>query len=122
MTTTTFERPNGAFVVQKVRDLAEKNPDFRYKRPGGGGCYNVYDGKGSCIVGQGLIAAGVPVEDIPEAGGVSSTCNRLGIVLTHAQRSWLDNVQVQQDGGEPWGVAIATADRQAAIEATAVVW
>lgn len=87
-----------------------------------GGCVNVkakYDetaGKvvytGSCIVGRALIAAGYDARDLYILA-VDSDVQRLeeslDVEFTDKARSFLSRVQYRQDGGTPWGEAVADA-------------
>lgn len=115
----------GKKLIAAVRARAEANPDFEYEWPEGkGGCVNVLNGKGSCIVGCGAMDTGLitaAYEDLTaNEAGVQSLAfylaERHDISLDQAEMDWLKEVQEQQDLGTPWGQAVRNADEYFAEE------
>lgn len=112
--------PTAGQVINKVRDLAEAQPNFVYFKPEveedmGNGCLYVHgrgteNERGGCIVGQALMALGVEIEKKHEANNASSVIRHMGIDHTDKEIQWLDNVQSSQDTGETWEFAVFSAD------------
>lgn len=77
-------------------------------------CVYVYDGAGSCLLGNALLDA-----DIIDATFDKISMNKshfrdvvdaLGLSLDADEMSWLTEVQHQQDRKRPWGIAVIKAD------------
>lgn len=110
-------------VLDAVKELAEKNPDKVYKPvKNEDGFYNVNckytkDATGTgdghcCIIGQALLNVGFPLKDlakfdegiVPDA---SETLKELGVVsVTEKTFNILNEIQMYQDDGTPWGEAV----------------
>lgn len=103
-------------LISAVRNIAEAAPDYVYEKVGGHACKYVQNGAGSCIVGQGALAAGVPLETVAEwdqaecGSGFGDVCDRIDIDCGSDAAQWLIEVQSHQDNGIPWGEAVAAAD------------
>lgn len=112
-------------IENKVRELAAASPDCVYIKPEGGGCNNIRgdcsNGSVGCIVGQAVIALGVPRSffeaDGCELCGAGNLVPRLGQsgYLRHDNPStfpataWLTSVQRRQDDGGRWAAAVLGA-------------
>lgn len=102
-------------VVEEVKRLAKEKPDFVYAIPEDAEtCLYVFNGKGSCIVGQALINLGILAEDIAEHEGqpASDVMEDLLDDPNSGHNFWLDQVQSEQDGRVPWGKAVETATEE----------
>lgn len=111
----------GAQLVQKVREIAAKKPNFIYSIPEEEDwdiCMYWHPSSNSpgCIMGHALTELGVDKEDIPEGDDIIAVLNGLlkeesHHLVSRNQRSWLELVQSKQDaGGRTWGEAIRFAD------------
>ena len=118
-----------ADVVAQVRALAAERPDYVY--PGADnprGCSYVDDDLGSgkgqgCLIGQALQRLGVPRDWLREHGDWSPGDNggvTASVLLSHLEVAedytasrFLNTVQMHQDGGEPWRLAVEAAERAA---------
>jgi hypothetical protein len=123
-------------LADAVRRAALANPDKVYdRRPYTGCMYTHTDPETGeyhpgCIVGQGIFdLTGLPVDQDALPGAVNNDKWRVALNATTGERDswgevilvddpltrylvdWLRIVQAQQDGGKPWGEAIAFADR-----------
>ena len=120
-------------TMEKVFEIAdalvvEKGAGYKYDFPAGGRqCFNVWEGKPSCIVGTIMHRLGVPVETM---GGEYSEvfAGRDAMSITDLARSletegvidFIDNrvidalryMQIEQDGGETWADAVAISRRR----------
>lgn len=124
-------------VVQKIRELAQNQPDFiyteqpEYKRLLDGtphepnaqcsyvaGAIGATTGQ-ACIVGQALSSLGVPEGILRQfegdAGGdlVSSLSvpdESASTAVTFQRHHWINDVQAHQDGGLTWSHAVSFAD------------
>lgn len=122
-------------VIEQVRALAKAEPDFRYdaqpERPEGTiGCsyvaagLHIDEGRG-CIIGQALMANGVPKEelrrietDLEMGASVNTLIERQPGWFEHLpvhsyETSWLTRVQEAQDTGSTWGQAVAEGEAYA---------
>lgn len=96
-----------------------KGHDFVYEKRGEDfvGCYNVWQGQPDCIVGHALVWLGVPVEwfEITGVRGANSdqVCTSLNIDgvfdIEDAACDLFNLVQIDQDSGTSWGVAVTRA-------------
>lgn len=110
MTVTTI--PTIEQVIAEVRRLADEKPDFVYPRPPGGSCkYTPDNEQPGCIFGQALSALGwrFALPEI-EGHGIAGALQRLNIDTPPRQTRWCAEVQIAQDGGQPWGEAVQLAD------------
>lgn len=112
----------GEQLVDKIRELGKRYPDGKYVKEDGECRYTLGSvAKGpircGCIVGQAIVELDPSLVDVLrdadckfsiDAPGI---CTKVSIVLTNVQKSWLRKVQNEQDQGETWSDAIATADR-----------
>ncbi|KAA0021827.1 hypothetical protein [Antrihabitans cavernicola] len=69
--------------------------------------------RGSCLIGQALLAAGAPLAEVSALDRLSDS--NADYVLPNFGLSckvidWAASVQSSQDAGEPWGQAVADAD------------
>lgn len=129
---TTIEAKPFSTVVSKIRELAKQSPDRTES------C-SYFDSKGApkCIVGNALADLGVkPMNEPLGYGVVNGYC--CGDMLTEdgaffaepcefaetlpwelagvesptpEQITWVHRVQVEQDNGVSWGMAVATAEK-----------
>lgn len=115
-------------VVREVRRLVAAYPDFKYEIPTtvtedgqsfqGDSCLYVFDGKGSCGVGQALVNTGDlnPAKPFGKAGerientGAGVVVQLLGLRIPKSQKVWLERFQELQDDGKQWSEAAADAD------------
>lgn len=107
-------------VARKALELADADPEFVYQPEGSDaptttGCKYVHrdaDGKPTgegCIFGQALTGLGVNPDDIREFISVDEVMHRLGIESTDPKlEDYMQLTQANQDGGDPWGLSIAT--------------
>lgn len=86
--------------------------DFIYVRPDRTHCWYAWDGKPSCLVGQVLHRLGVELgqlHEIEESGALAA-CRKLretGVIdVPYQSAAALSAAQIQQDGGQTWGVAL----------------
>ena len=121
-----------ADVVAKVRDLAVASPHFIYTPPvtiepsGRPACLYVHyatDGTlvGGCIVGQALLALGVPAEtlrkyDESDGANASTVVSELLDGGACQELLWLDYVQRKQDNGYEWVGAVHCADANYSLD------
>lgn len=124
-------------VVREVRRLVAENPDFKYQIPSvydecegkpvqGDSCLYVFDGKGSCGVGQALVNTGDldPARPFGKAGqhventGAALVTEYLGLRLPTKQKVWLEKFQEEQDDGKSWAQAELEADEYVYGEAS----
>lgn len=101
----------GQALINEVRMVAAKNPDFVYQAPedpagASRGCLYVHDGCPSCLVGQAMWNLGMI--DAELEGEESNHCAirffpRISAILDDDEIAWLGRVQERQDNGEPWG-------------------
>jgi hypothetical protein len=114
-------------AIDLMREVAEGREDYVYDS--NIGCDYVRDGAPSCLVGQALHRAGVPVErfapvegDAPHSVGVVLERNELdepvrrgtfaealGVEMDDGAVRVLSEAQAHQDSGVPWGKAIDVA-------------
>lgn len=124
-------------VVVKIRELAQKQPDFIYtsqpeyqalangtEDTPSAQCSYVAGAMGAttgqaCIVGQALYSLGVPKSRLRQfegdAGGdlvysLSATNQLYEEVVTLQHHHWINNVQRHQDTGLTWSHAVSYAD------------
>lgn len=103
------------------RAVDEKGENFVYQRsPKAGGCLYVHDDVPGCIVGHVLHYLGVPLDAMSTVEGkwinqadVTWLLIGCGISLTYKALRILIEAQFIQDGGRPWGDALAAARRVA---------
>ena len=103
-------------VVKKVREIAKDAPDLVYEMPDGW-CQYVFNGQGSCIVGQAYLELGTPIKrveswDNEDSGplGVEQVIEREYEEYSTLAKSWLREVQDSQDTGTSWAEAVKNAD------------
>jgi len=108
-----------AQVKKTLRQVVSERPEFVYDVPENGfGCMYVHANDGDperlvpgCVVGVVLNRIGVPLEKLSEHEGKSAG-QIVRLFLTGISRSTvsiLDDIQQEQDDGEPWGSAYAHA-------------
>jgi hypothetical protein len=87
----------------------EYGSDYVYQSPDMA-CMYVYNGEASCLIGQVLVRAGVPVTAF--GGGTINTCTidrivaYLPVTLSEHLVRALRDAQGAQDGGACWGEAL----------------
>lgn len=103
-------------LVQSVRNLASRYPDFVYRGPRSGvsdyhagGDPNYPHLKG-CIIAQALQHAGLGYL-IPSRGDSEDSASDLVKGLSDHEAFWLDHVQQLQVEGNTWSDCIRQADR-----------
>lgn len=111
MTTPT---PTAADVVERVREVAARNPERVYRPPLGGERYYVYDGAPASLEGQalwemGLIDVSLQARWINELG-IKDLLRTLKITGTDDEINWLRWSQYYGDHLDPWGTAVEKAD------------
>ncbi len=101
--------------------VAEFGEDYVYSQGDYGSCDYVRDGAPSCLVGQVLAKAGVPLERLKEAdqgqhgGGVAANDLIVGLgeegVLSYDSQviRLLFEAQYRQDSGYTWGASVQLA-------------
>lgn len=99
-------------LIKHVRDLAEANPNYVYDQTP---CRYLVNKEPSCIIGQAAHKAGVELAEL-EAWDNSKADSTASCVLPRIGvdgpgLDWLDRVQMAQDRGDPWGEAVAKADK-----------
>ena len=110
-------------LIDKVRELATANPEYRYKGTNGG-CYyrpkTFFSGakSDSCIFGQAIkILDLVSYSQLKESVRIDTNLHLLDVITTPEQRIWVRNMQYSQDRGKRWGKCLRDAD--AAVEKAA---
>lgn len=103
----------GQKLINEVRMVAAKNPDFTYEEPtGAASCVYVHEGRPSCLIGHALWNLGHIDSSIEgkRFGGnyvngedVRVVLSWLNLEIDQSEKDWLERVQVRQDNGEPWG-------------------
>lgn len=107
-------------IVEEVRHIAAERPEHIYQPdPFITHCSyltsNDEPGRG-CIIGQAFERVGVSRENLASYEGASASAVVEKLDIPHSTRRdlrmlWLDRVQGEQDTGEAWADAVATADR-----------
>lgn len=100
-------------VENEVRELAYERRYYIYDDFNeSGGCQYINNGQGSCIVGKALVNLDIDPEEIIRLEGnpASTVVSELVDSGWQASLDWLDNVQIEQDNGTPWGEAVLIAD------------
>lgn len=75
--------------------------------------YNPTDTQPACIFGQAFIALGYPIPVSMEGNSIGEIMLDIladGETLTDRDIYWANSLQVKQDNGKPWHVALAGAD------------
>lgn len=110
------------FLDEAVNKFGE---DYVYPKEGGLKCSYVRDGEPSCLVGQVLAAAGVPLARLVEADQDNFNSGTPAYDLLQELRSegvidfdlrshvLLTEAQYSQDGLTPWGESVRRAKRAA---------
>lgn len=115
-------------VIEEVRRLAAEQPDFVYGAQEGAdanevcsyfGCTLGNTAGQACIVGQALANLNVDMSGLKRkedygvgmAIGEALEWGTVAIPYTEEEVRWLGNVQYHQDRKEPWGRAVAMADK-----------
>lgn len=112
--TITTEAPTLTLdaLFDTVRGLLTESPDFTYQPPNeDGNCVYIYEGEGSCVVGQALVALGLPTEEVAEfdhdLGGTGAHAVALRLFdvdsFHNPKAAAVDVAQGWQDGGHAWG-------------------
>ena len=115
-------------LVAAIRTKAAEMPKHVYAAPVDGSgaeleCVYVErkDGElcGSCLVGHGLLAVGVPAEelDVEVMSAYALLSTQWGISRTSPESLWIQKVQEAQDTGTPWGRAVERADDMFTVSA-----
>lgn len=98
----------------RLRKLAAERPDYVYEQPPGGCVYFGPDNTPSCIIGHALEdelrTVGVRWLDHRNEYGIHTLVGLLD--LAPAAIRYLSDVQVLQDDGVPWGLAVEKADAE----------
>jgi hypothetical protein len=100
-----------------LQSVADRGADYLYPKDSDGSCNYVRDGAASCLVGQALYHAGLPIDRLAEfdEGGLtpanefSKELLRDGYTLTQRAAKLFQLAQELQDDGVPWGEAVARA-------------
>lgn len=106
-------------LEQALRDVAAENPDYVYVYPGWregerAACFYEHDGESGCIFGHAVARLGCNVEQVfpGNSGGI-----RNHLILWYGDRPGrygrFAQVQLLQDMGKPWGIAIQALDDEA---------
>lgn len=112
-------------IIELMHEVVEGKEDFVYRPTSGDGCmylrygeHGVPTGEGSCLVGQVLIKAGVPVEALAlhEGNGAHAILeggegNHQVAVVSETARHALAAAQEKQDSRWTWGDALAVFDK-----------
>lgn len=98
---------------KEVQEVAEESPSYVYEKPGEDMCLYQHSGKPSCLVGHGLVRAGLDIEVLKKFDDGESDVEGLfysfpeylvkddpGAVLS------LQKAQELQDALAPWGDAV----------------
>lgn len=102
----------GQRLIEEVRMVAAKNPDFVYDEPTdacgiGQGCAYVHNGRPSCLIGQAMWNLGMidaSLEDCLDSNHCAIRFfPRIVATLDDDEIEWLTKVQERQDAKEPWG-------------------
>lgn len=120
---TTIEADQALDLVRQVVEKA--GPNYTYEAPKGLGCSYLQpiSRKPSCLIGQALVKAGVPVGtlewldrnvgsiyNLPTRGGGDAALPG-GTVLTQGALDVFSGAQTVQDKGDTWGDALEAAKR-----------
>lgn len=116
-------------LIDKVREIASDEPDFRYRTEGSVGGFCSYlgpinGGEGSgCIIGRALVGLGVDMGGIRGLEKVYHTPGPIGELLyeqvvdvdfdedkDYSKVIWLDLVQNRQDAGDTWSASVKYAE------------
>lgn len=113
-------------LIQKVRDLAEQNPDFVYcqivkEKEKNFGCYYATSGNDpdkGCIFGQAILDLQPDLKDnlikidnnfsVPR---IKELLEEFKVDFTQNQVRWCNAVQNQQDECKKWKIAVEIANR-----------
>lgn len=109
-------------VIREIRRIASEQPEHVYRPPVACriGCSYVDSANApgtGCIVGQAVIALGLPVERLAEwENGHDETSSTIMLPAmdiggSRAELRWIRRVQSEQDQGKAWGEAVAIADQ-----------
>ena len=105
MITRTFKE-----LENEVRKLAKENPDYVYPRVRK--CmYNPDKEQPGCIFGQALARLGI--SGLPEGNTISTLIEVRKVSITEftdRDLAWARDVQIAQDSGKTWSLAIKRAD------------
>ena len=118
-TTLTYDT-----VLDMARTVVGERPDYIYdEQDETGGCYNVKDGRASCVVGHILTRLGLPIEFFTDErhefrlqGAATSTLGDavddgyFAFPSDHDSRrihTLLAEMQSHQDARHPWGESLA---------------
>lgn len=127
MTEQQYETLDAAKAVELLKAaVAERGERYVYSEPEDG-CVYVADGAPSCLVGEALVAHGLPVgffyqavsydkQFAAEANGLPmSLLHKAGVLpfVTARARAALTAAQNVQDQGCSWGDALERAEREA---------
>lgn len=101
-------------MIEKVREIAARNPDRRYQPPLGGERYYVYDGAPASLEGQalwemGLIDVSLQARWVNELS-IKDLLRTLKVEGTEAEVNWLRWSQHYGDHLDPWATAVDKAD------------
>lgn len=93
-----------------------EGPDYLYEKIAVKGsqypsCWNVYQGKGSCLIGRALIRHGVSAEVLEEHANESVTELVSAVGMTPLAVEVFAEAQLQQDAGYRWGRALESAEK-----------
>lgn len=113
-------------LVQKVREQAQAHPDKVYEKDpdvdSGAVCVYAHSKEPGCIIGWALYDLGWSLDDLRmldegEDTGIMDVIRAgeiPGIDKIDDEVEWLREVQNYQDRKDPWGEAVAHADRDRA--------
>lgn len=106
MTSVTHEQVTAA--IQAV--VEEEGPDYVYPTLDGLGCFYVYDGNASCLVGKVLYCLGADLEDLKRCDDLGIindlVLERVGIQMSEEAQTALRYAQSAQDQRQTWGEAL----------------
>lgn len=116
-------------LMDKVREIASAEPDFRYRTEDSMGGFCSYlgpigGGEGSgCIIGRALVGLGVDMSGIRGLEEVQHSSGPIGELLydrvvdvdfdeekDYSKIVWLDLVQSRQDVGNTWSESVNYAE------------
>lgn len=102
-------------VINELPGIIEQEGrDFVYEKPRGSlYCVNVFEGKGSCLIGRYLISKGVPADFFLSTNSISTGIGQLSenpefqhyITMDADAMELLTDIQINQDQGTRWGDA-----------------
>lgn len=105
-------------LIAEVRRIVSENPEFIYFPPTKDfpNCRYVWEGKPSCLIGQGMANIGFDITalsefDIPSVDNtIENMLINFGITFSEQELDWIIRVQGEQDNRNPWEICLMVAD------------